>query len=262
MSLLIGVPTEVFPGEKRVATVPEVVEKLIKLGFRVAVQSGAGEAANFNDDAYRAAGAEVVPTAAELWAKSDIVFKVRPPSPEEVGLLREGGMLVDFIWPAQNPELMQQLAAKKAHRARDRQPAAPALAGPEDGRAHVDGRRQRLPRCHRGRQCVRPLLQRPDHRGRKDSAGEGLHRGRGRGGTCRDRHCREPGRDRARQRHPGRGGRPGDIARWRIRQGRLRGRGLRRRRLRQGDERRLPEGPARDVREAGAGSRTSSSRPR
>ena len=114
MSLLIGVPREVFPGEKRVATVPEVVEKLIKLGFRVAVESGAGEAANFNDDAYRGAGAEVVPTAAELWAKSDLVFKVRPPSPDEVGLMREGGMLVDFIWPAQNPELMQLLAAKKA----------------------------------------------------------------------------------------------------------------------------------------------------
>jgi H+-translocating NAD(P) transhydrogenase subunit alpha len=55
-----------------------------------------------------------VPTAAELWAKSDIVFKVRPPSAEEVGLMREGGMLVDFIWPAQNPELMQLLAARRA----------------------------------------------------------------------------------------------------------------------------------------------------
>jgi NAD(P) transhydrogenase subunit alpha len=114
MSLLIGVPREVFQGEKRVATVPEVVEKLLKLGFRVAVESGAGEAANFTDDTYRAAGAEVVPTAAELWAKSDIVFKVRPPDLEEVGLLREGGMLVDFIWPAQNPALMQQMAAKRA----------------------------------------------------------------------------------------------------------------------------------------------------
>ena len=114
MSLLIGVPKETFPGEKRVATVPEVVEKLIKLGFRVAVESNAGEAANFGDDTYRVAGAEVVPTAAELWAKSDIVFKVRPPNPGEVALMREGGMLVDFIWPAQNPELMQQLASKKA----------------------------------------------------------------------------------------------------------------------------------------------------
>ena len=114
MSLLIGVPREIFPGEKRVATVPEVVEKLIKLGFRVAVETGAGGAANFADDTYRTAGAEIVPAAAELWAKSDIVFKVRPPTPAEVGLMREGGMLVDFIWPAQNPELMEQLAAKKA----------------------------------------------------------------------------------------------------------------------------------------------------
>ncbi|MFN7197094.1 MAG: Re/Si-specific NAD(P)(+) transhydrogenase subunit alpha [Hylemonella sp.] len=110
----IGVPRETFPGEKRVATVPEVVEKLIKLGFKVAVQAGAGEAANFSDDAYRAAGAEIIEGAAALWAASDIVFKVRPPSADEVALLREGGMLIGFVWPAQNPELMQQLAAKKA----------------------------------------------------------------------------------------------------------------------------------------------------
>jgi NAD(P) transhydrogenase subunit alpha len=114
MSLKIGVPREVFPGEKRVATVPEVVEKLIKLGFAVAVESGAGDAANFSDDSYRAAGAEVIVGAAALWAASDIVFKVRGPNSDEVGLLREGGTLVSFIWPAQNPELLQQLAAKKA----------------------------------------------------------------------------------------------------------------------------------------------------
>jgi NAD(P) transhydrogenase subunit alpha len=112
--LLVGVPRETAAGEKRVATVPDVVEKLVKLGFSVAVESGAGDAANFSDDDYRAAGARVVATAAELWAAADIVFKVRPPSPEEVLLLREGGTLVGFIWPAQNPELMQQLAARKA----------------------------------------------------------------------------------------------------------------------------------------------------
>ena len=114
MPLSIGVPRETFPGEKRVATVPEVVGKLVKLGFRVAVETGAGDAANFADDTYRAAGADIVPTAAELWGTSDIVFKVRPPTPGEVGLMREGGMLVGFIWPAQNPDLMDQLAAKKA----------------------------------------------------------------------------------------------------------------------------------------------------
>ena len=114
MSLLIGVPREVFANEKRVATVPDVVEKLIKLGFSVAVESGAGDGANCSDDSYRAAGAEVVVDAAQLWAKSDIVFKVRPPSAAEVALMREGSTLIGFIWPAQNPELMQQLAARKA----------------------------------------------------------------------------------------------------------------------------------------------------
>jgi len=112
--LLIGVPTETAAEEKRVATVPDVVEKLIKLGFAVAVQSGAGDAANFDDDAYRAAGAQVLPTTAELWGHSDIVLKVRPPSADEVGLMREGSTLIGFIWPAQNPALMQQLAARKA----------------------------------------------------------------------------------------------------------------------------------------------------
>jgi H+-translocating NAD(P) transhydrogenase subunit alpha len=114
MPQLIGVPTETVAAEKRVATVPEVVEKLIALGFRVAVQSGAGAAANFRDEDYRGAGAEVVATAAELWAQSDIVFKVRAPTPEEIGLMRKRAVLVGFIWPAQNPELLQQLAAKEA----------------------------------------------------------------------------------------------------------------------------------------------------
>src|SRR5512138_3024458 len=103
MPLVIGVPAETAAGEKRVATVPEVVEKLIKLGFAVAVESGAGAAANFGDDVYRAAGAEVVDGAAALWAKSDVVFKVRAPSAEEIGLMREGTTLVSFVWPAQNP---------------------------------------------------------------------------------------------------------------------------------------------------------------
>ncbi|MBI5438823.1 MAG: Re/Si-specific NAD(P)(+) transhydrogenase subunit alpha [Nitrosomonadales bacterium] len=114
MTLMIGIPREIAPGEKRVATVPDVVEKLIKLGFKVAVESGAGDAANFSDEVYRAAGAEVIDGAAKLWAASDIVFKVRGPSVEEVGLMRDGGTLVSFIWPAQNPDLLKQLAAKKA----------------------------------------------------------------------------------------------------------------------------------------------------
>ncbi|NML42200.1 Re/Si-specific NAD(P)(+) transhydrogenase subunit alpha [Ramlibacter sp. G-1-2-2] len=112
--MLIGVPKETAPGEKRVATVPDVVAKLAKLGFAVAVESGAGDAANFSDETYRAAGAEVVPDAAQLWSRADIVFKVRQPTPDEVRMLREGATLIGFVWPAQNPELMQQLAARHA----------------------------------------------------------------------------------------------------------------------------------------------------
>jgi len=114
MPLTIGVPKEVFEGEKRVASAPEIVEKLVKIGFKVAVESGAGNAANFSDDAYRNAGADIVDQAASLWATSDLIFKVRSPNADEVKLLKEGGTLISFIWPAQNPELLQQLAAKKA----------------------------------------------------------------------------------------------------------------------------------------------------
>jgi NAD(P) transhydrogenase subunit alpha len=114
MPQLIGVPRETAAGEKRVATVPEVVQKLIKLGFRVAVESGAGDAANFADDTYRVAGAEIIDDAARLWASADIVFKVRAPSMSEVAAMRQGGTLVSFIWPAQNPDLMRALAEKKA----------------------------------------------------------------------------------------------------------------------------------------------------
>ncbi|HEX5806836.1 MAG TPA: Re/Si-specific NAD(P)(+) transhydrogenase subunit alpha [Macromonas sp.] len=113
MALTIGIPKETFPNEKRVATVPEVVEKLIKLGFSVTVETGAGDAANCSDDSYRAAGAQVAGSAAELYAGADILFKVRPPSSEEVAQMREGATLLGFVWPAQNPDLMQQLVAKK-----------------------------------------------------------------------------------------------------------------------------------------------------
>ena len=111
--MLIGIPRETAAGEKRVATVPEVVEKLIKLGFRVAVEAGAGGAANFPDETYRAAGAEIV-DAARIWASADILFKVRAPGTAELARMREGATLVSFVWPAQNPELMQALAAKRA----------------------------------------------------------------------------------------------------------------------------------------------------
>lgn len=117
----IGIPKEVHLGEKRVATTPEAAEKIIKLGFEVSVESGAGLAADISDEAYQQVGVKIVPTAKALWSESDIVMKVRAPEihPElaidETEMLHEGSTLISFIWPAQNPELLQKLAGKNVN---------------------------------------------------------------------------------------------------------------------------------------------------
>lgn len=110
----IGVPKEVYPSECRVAATPETVKTLQKLGFEVLIESRAGEAANFSDSAYRQVGCQIIPDAATLWAAADIVLKVRPPDMHEVELLPEGGTLISFIYPAQNPDLLDKLAGRKA----------------------------------------------------------------------------------------------------------------------------------------------------
>lgn len=112
----IGVPKEVHPGEMRVATTPDVITQLQKLGFEVAVESGAGANASFSDEAFEGAGATIVKDTRSLWADSDIIFKVRAPQQHphlgvhESSLLSTGKILVSFIWPAQNSELIDELA--------------------------------------------------------------------------------------------------------------------------------------------------------
>jgi NAD(P) transhydrogenase subunit alpha len=115
----IGIPKEVHAGEKRVATTPEVATQLIKLGFEVAIEAGAGSAAHFSDASYVEAGVTVVKSAKEIWTESDIILKVRGPElnpdlkTEEVDLLKENQILISFLWPAQNPDLLKKLAEKK-----------------------------------------------------------------------------------------------------------------------------------------------------
>jgi NAD(P) transhydrogenase subunit alpha len=115
----IGIPREIHAGERRVAATPDSVRELIKLGFTVGVETGAGDAAHFTDDSYREAGAEVMPDAAGVWKSAEIVLKVRPPEPivggaHEADLLRDGATLIAFIWPAQNAPLLARLAARRA----------------------------------------------------------------------------------------------------------------------------------------------------
>ena len=111
----IGVPKEIHAGEKRVATTPEVIGHLKKLGFEVLVEAGAGAGAHFSDAAYSEAGATVVDNPKSVWSDSDIVLKVRGPelNGEEINLLKEGQILISFLWPAQNPDLLKKLAEKK-----------------------------------------------------------------------------------------------------------------------------------------------------
>ncbi|MEM7708891.1 MAG: Re/Si-specific NAD(P)(+) transhydrogenase subunit alpha [Pseudomonadota bacterium] len=108
----IGVPKETYAGELRAAVTPEVVTQLLKLGFEVMIEAGAGEAASFSDDAYTDAGAGVAANAESLFGEADIVLKVRGPDGGEIELLREGQTLICFLYPAQNEALLKTLAEK------------------------------------------------------------------------------------------------------------------------------------------------------
>lgn len=118
-SMKVGIPKEIHSGECRVAATPDTAKRLMKLGFEVLIESGAGALASFSDEAYQEAGCKIIGDAPILWAESDLVLKVRAPEmrsdgKHEVELLREGGTLISFIWAAQNPELVEKLTLRKA----------------------------------------------------------------------------------------------------------------------------------------------------
>lgn len=119
--LKIGIPKEVFPGERRVAATPDTAKTLQKMGFEVLVESKAGADATFSDQVYEQVGCQVVSDATQLWETADIILKVRAPqmhptlNRHEAELLNEGKTLISFIWPAQNEDLLKQLAERKAN---------------------------------------------------------------------------------------------------------------------------------------------------
>ncbi|MDE0308907.1 MAG: Re/Si-specific NAD(P)(+) transhydrogenase subunit alpha [Acidiferrobacterales bacterium] len=114
----IGIPTEIHDKERRVAVTPEIVPSIMEMGFEVVVESGAGELANYTDSAYETAGATVVSAGTSVWENSDVIAKVRAPEfsdsgqYDEADLLSSGQHLIAFLWPAQNPELLQKLSDK------------------------------------------------------------------------------------------------------------------------------------------------------
>ncbi|KAF4101045.1 hypothetical protein G5714_017477 [Onychostoma macrolepis] len=115
--VLVGVPKEIYQNERRVAVSPVGAELLVKQGFRVQVESGAGREAKFSDDQYRAAGAQITDTKGAFG--SDLVLKVRAPvfneglRMHEADLLKPRSTLVSFVYPAQNPELMDRLSKQQ-----------------------------------------------------------------------------------------------------------------------------------------------------
>lgn len=119
-SKTIGIPKEIFEGECRVAATPDTATKLQKLGFEILIESGAGENSNFPDSAYEQVNCQIVTDTETLWKESDIILKVRAPAmnsaigKHEAELLSEGKTLISFIYPAQNKDLLEKLAAQKA----------------------------------------------------------------------------------------------------------------------------------------------------
>ncbi|KAL0071322.1 hypothetical protein AAF712_001178 [Marasmius tenuissimus] len=112
-SLTVGVPRETYPDERRVSLTPQNTALLLKKGYgKVLVEENAGAEAKFLDEQYASAGATMV-SKGDLYKASDIVLKVRPPSlPQEVDALKEGSSLISFLYPAQNKELVERLAAR------------------------------------------------------------------------------------------------------------------------------------------------------
>jgi NAD(P) transhydrogenase subunit alpha len=108
----IAIPKESNVLEHRVAATPASVEKLIKLGFTVSVETGAGKSSNFTDDAYQAVGADIVSDKKSIFGATDILLKVLAPNPEEIALIAPKTTLISFLWPAQNPALLTELSEK------------------------------------------------------------------------------------------------------------------------------------------------------
>lgn len=109
--MIIGIPKESLEGENRVAATPNSVVQLMKLGFAVEIESGAGDRASFTDELYESAGSIIV-TADKVWS-ADIIYKINAPNTQEILKIKKGATLVSFIYPAQNPELVSAFAEAK-----------------------------------------------------------------------------------------------------------------------------------------------------
>lgn len=110
--MYVGIPTELSREELRVGATPKTVERLIKQGFDVLIEAGAGVRSQYSDSEYKASGANIINSAEELYQKADLILKVQAPTEKEIDLMKKGTVTLSYLWPAQNPELLDKLAKK------------------------------------------------------------------------------------------------------------------------------------------------------
>ncbi|HSL90382.1 MAG TPA: Re/Si-specific NAD(P)(+) transhydrogenase subunit alpha [Ignavibacteriaceae bacterium] len=108
--MIVSIPKEIFPGENRVACVPDVASKLIKAGYQVQIEKDAGLNAGFTNEQYEKAGAKVIDSIDQLYSNADLVLKVQKPSNDEIKKLKKGTLLISFIYALHYPEIAKTCA--------------------------------------------------------------------------------------------------------------------------------------------------------
>ncbi len=110
---VVFIPKELTPGETRVAATPDTVRKLVKMGFEVIVEKAAGAGSVISDRAFEDAGAKIGSDTAVSYRQADSILKLHAPTLEEIKNYKEGALLISFLWPYQNPHVVEGLAAKR-----------------------------------------------------------------------------------------------------------------------------------------------------
>jgi len=182
--MIVGVPAESFPGERRVALVPELVSKLTAAGLEVYVQFGAGVEAGFGDHDYEEKGARLAP---DVFAKADVLLKVRPPNADEIQQLREASVFIGLLEPYPSDAQIRLLDARKV--TAFAMELMPRIARAADGRSERHEHRCGLQGSPPGGKPAAKIFSPSHDRRRYDHARASFRRW---GRSCRfgsDRHC-------------------------------------------------------------------------
>ena len=235
--MVIGVPRELQPGEHRAAMIPASVQKLVRAGADVVIESGLGLGAGHSDEDYATAGAHVSHDRAALLARSDLVLRLHKPPVAEIAQLKRGAIHVSYLDPFNETALIEAfVAAGVTAISMEMIPRTTRCA--EDGRAQLAGQPRRLRDGDAGRRPPAAHLPDDDDAGRHPEARQRVRHRRRRRGPAGHRHRQAPGRQGRGLRHPPGGGGAGAVAGREVRRDRSRRDRPDQGRLRQGSSRR------------------------